>query len=215
MSLWLSRLLFARAPGPYDVHGALWRAFPEQACRPFLFRADDVEGGGLRVLVQSSIEPEWARLGDALREVSGPKPYAPNLVEGSRFRFFLRANVTVSRKGRDEPRFAALEPAAFRAKRGLRVGVVRDEERVAWLVRQGKRTGLALASRSDGTLALNVGTPFVTRWRQGGHSARHDGIDFEGVLVVSDAKRFASNAVAEGIGPAKAFGFGMLSLAPA
>ena len=215
MSLWLSRLLFARAPRPYDVHGALWRAFPKHASRPFLFRADGVEGGGLRVLVQSSIEPAWARLDDALREVSGPKPYAPNLIAGSRFRFFLRANVTVSRKRRDDPRFAALDAAGFRAERGVRVGIVRDEERVAWLVRQGERTGFTLASRGDGTVALKVGTPFVTRWRKGGHSARHDGIDFEGALVVGNAERFSSKAVALGIGPAKALGFGMLSLAPA
>lgn len=212
MSLWLSRLRFARAPRQYDLHRALWKAFPKRAARPFLFRADDVEQGALRVLVQSSIEPEWARLGDV--EASGPKPYEPKPIAGSHFRFLLRANVTVSRKGRDDPRFADRDGAAFRAARGLRVGVVRDEQRIAWLVRQGERAGFALATRAGGTLVLRLGTPFVARWRREGLAARHDGIDFEGVLVVSDVERM-TRAVAEGIGPAKAFGFGMLSLAPA
>ena len=42
----------------------------------------------------------------------------------------------------------------------------------------------------------------------------HFGVRFDGTLQVTDARALA-RAVRDGIGPAKAFGFGLLSLAPA
>ena len=211
VSLWLSRLLFARSPRPYDVHRELWRAFPGHTQRPFLFRADGAEGRRLRVLVQSFVVPEWTRLAGALEEASGPNAFAPAMIPGARFRFFLRANPTRSRKDRGEPKVAALEGAAFRAARGVRRPILAETERVEWLKRQGDSAGFALAAREDGTPILRLAPPFSVEWRNGGPPARHDGVDFEGVLRVDDPAAFA-RALANGIGSAKAFGFGLLSV---
>lgn len=41
-----------------------------------------------------------------------------------------------------------------------------------------------------------------------------EGILYEGILEVADPERFAT-AVRQGIGPAKAYGYGLLSVAPA
>jgi CRISPR system Cascade subunit CasE len=215
--LWLSRITFARAPTLYNIHVELWRAFEPVAPRPFLFRADaPPPGGGMRLLVQSVLEPDWSRLGNVLADVAGPKPYAPDPSPGARYRFFLRANaVGATKKG---PRFSQLSREAFRQARGMRVGLRSDTERIAWLVRRSETHGFEVASH-HGELALTLGIPFVERWQRGRRgpptpTARHDGVDFEGVLVVRDSDRFA-RAVAKGIGRARAFGFGLLSLAPA
>ncbi|NUQ01432.1 MAG: type I-E CRISPR-associated protein Cas6/Cse3/CasE, partial [Armatimonadetes bacterium] len=52
--------------------------------------------------------------------------------------------------------------------------------------------------------------------RSDGSSARlfHRLVDFEGLLIVTDPPRFCE-ALRRGIGPAKAFGCGLLSVAPA
>ncbi|MGA2451670.1 MAG: type I-E CRISPR-associated protein Cas6/Cse3/CasE [Polyangiaceae bacterium] len=210
MSLFLSRLLLARPPGPYEVHRVLWRAFPGQTERPFLFRADEVDEGHLRVLVQSTAAPVWELLGKRVIDVSGPKTHDPPCANGTRLRFLLRANPTVRRKGHDEPRFKTLDSAAFRQLRGLRVGLVRDEDRVAWLVRHASSAGFHVASHND-SLAIRVSPPFTVSWRHGTKRGHHAGIDFEGMLVVDDPTRLAS-ALATGIGSAKALGFGLLSV---
>ena len=64
----------------------------------------------------------------------------------------------------------------------------------------------------------------VQGWRPAGasptgsHAPRSrltfEGVTFEGVLEVTDPERFAAT-VRSGIGPAKAYGYGLLSLAPA
>jgi CRISPR system Cascade subunit CasE len=41
----------------------------------------------------------------------------------------------------------------------------------------------------------------------------HEGVVYEGVLSVVDAA-LARRSLADGIGPAKAYGFGLLSLSP-
>jgi CRISPR system Cascade subunit CasE len=46
-----------------------------------------------------------------------------------------------------------------------------------------------------------------------GHRGKHIGVDFQGVLRVTDRAAF-HYAFETGIGPAKAFGFGLLMLQP-
>ncbi len=211
MSLWLSRLLLARDPGAYPLHQSLWKAFPACEARPFLFRADPVEGRKVRVLVQSVREPDWRGLGKNVEDLAGPKRWQPALDAGRRFRFFLRANPTVSRKGRSEPRFDGVEGADFRARRGVRVGIGREEDRLVWLVQHGESCGFRMAGDPDRP-SVRVSPPFVVQWRKDGRVARHLGVDFEGVLVVQDAEKLRA-ALPKGLGTAKAMGFGLLSLA--
>jgi CRISPR system Cascade subunit CasE len=49
-------------------------------------------------------------------------------------------------------------------------------------------------------------------WRGNSQRGHHAGVDFEGILVVENAEALAQT-VHKGIGPGKAFGFGLLSLA--
>lgn len=208
----------------HDVHQTLWRAFPGQpngTPAPFLYRADrpSERAETIVALVQAVVEPSW---GDVLlKEPAQSVSQRYDLSVGRRFRFYLRANPTVTRKDRGEPRFEGLTGEAFRAVPGRRVAILGEEERVAWLMRKGAFHGFEIVSREvrvgEGVERLpalrttNVHTSF---WSRAGQAAvRHDGLDFEGVLEVRDVARFRE-AASEGIGRGRAFGYGMLSLKP-
>lgn len=204
---YFSRLKFRRPPRDiHDVHQALWRAFSGQA-REFLFRADTVREDGaarLKVLVQSSTAAAWNNLSEEL-ESSEQVQRSVHLYPGERLRFFLRANPTMARKGRKEPEFEGVEGDAFLNARGRRVAIFGEERQRAWLARKGEQAGFHIVEAR-----LSNARPW--RWEDSGRVVHHDGVDFEGILEVRDAERLAL-AMRQGIGTAKAFGFGLLSLA--
>lgn len=103
---------------------------------------------------------------------------------------------------------------------GKRVEIRREEERLAWLARQGRERlsstgdgagGARARRRGPGSCPAAVANPPDTRsWDRRLTLAT---ALFEGELRVTDAGAFR-NGLAGGIGPGKAFGCGLLSLAP-
>lgn len=90
-----------------------------------------------------------------------------------------------------------------------------------WLHRIGAKRGFRIKDEPGSPLHMEP-TSIVVRnpGKNGGLSNRKNPMNrifnaglFEGVLVCTDAQQLA-NAIVSGIGPAKAFGFGLLSLAP-
>lgn len=206
----LSRVVLEPGRGEVDLyalHQRLWRAFDAPAgARPFLFRADVLHPESdqlplLKILVQSEVVPQWDRVEPVSAET---RPWPFELAEGDALRFFLRANPTRARKDRKE--FGELDPAQFRARRGRRVPLWNPEERERWLVRKALQAGFSLTG-------VRTSNARPWRWRHGSTRALHDGVDFEGTLRVVDPARLA-DALRAGIGAGKAFGFGLLSLAP-
>lgn len=212
----------SRLGDPHALHRALWTAFvAAPGERPFLHRADRVqapEGPLLKVLVQSVIPGEWGALGAAVIEKK-EATRLPAFGAGERWRFLLRANVTAQRKGQHE--FAGADRETFRAARGKRVAVWDPAEIEAWIVRKLDAAGARIPTE---TLRNDLDEPVEQRcvrhsnarpwrWTRNHHVARHDGVDFEGLLEVVDPTQLAAS-LARGIGPAKAFGFGLLSLTP-
>lgn len=212
--LHLARLVMTDATPPYELHQRLWRAFDAEE-RVFLHRADASAGNRreLVVLVQSTRPGDWSRLSDKVSSFEA-KEREVRLEEGKVFRFFLRANPTIARKGRGEPRHAALEGEAFQQARGRRVALLSEEDRAGWLVRKAQWHGFSIAESERGEPALRISNARTTSWARRGNIARHDGVDFEGLLRVRDPEALAT-AITRGIGSAKAFGFGLLSLARA
>jgi len=166
----------------------------------FLFRIDSRPGASPIIVVQSANKPDWDyAFHNAMHLLSSPpqvKQFTPSFESGQLLRFRLRANPT---------RRVAKGP-----NKGQRVPVGFDDEaNLAWLNRRGVLHGYRL---------IDVGV-MNTGW---GHSRRRSGEEvmrfwsvlFEGTLEVVDAKSFGA-AIASGVGPAKAFGFGLLSPAPA
>ena len=180
----------------YDMHRTLARAFVADAQSPparFLWRLEAGSNAWATplVLVQSAAAADWSAL-QALanylqRPVESKRLALEEWVEGgARYRFRLQANPTVTRQGK-------------------RYGLVGETEQLAWLGRQGERHGFsveaALVTASD-----------VLSSRKGAGQISVQRVCFEGVLRVQNLQAF-SRALTAGIGPAKAFGCGLLSIA--
>lgn len=218
---------------PYEMHRTLMRAFPEtgeKARERFgvLFRAEAEGAGGYPiVLLQSLYRPDWSFLcsvsGYLGAGPSAQKPESKDIVgalqrlqAGLVLRFRLRANPT-KRVAGDEKTNGAMK--------GKRVGLVREEEQLEWLSRKGQSGGFDLAGVRLVGKGGAVQIPAVKAAVEGKLEGRkkdgekrqhmtHLAVLFEGLLRVTDADAFRQTIV-RGIGPAKAFGFGLLSVAPA
>ena len=225
----------------YELHREIMRGFPQgtapgRAREEFgvLFRVETPRPGEpIRVLVQSRHLPDWSPLrGSAYAgPVLGPRAMDTLLARvrpGARFRFRLRANPS----RRVHPLAARAEWDGERGERirkeraesvGKRVALVREEERIAWLARRGReQDGFELAhvrlAGGDAAPAAVRADPagdlrgFKPAGSAGGHQLTLTAAQFEGELIVTDRERFL-HALAEGIGPGKAFGLGLLSIA--
>lgn len=208
-----------------------------------LYRLDAGEHGQrLSLLVQSRVEPDWSRLPSGyLREaeagVSNPacKPidaaYA-GLGPDGEFVFRLRANPTRRVHDRRHPDDAL---------KGKRVALLEEDDQLDWLWRKGEQGGFALltvrvrpegdarqqevfgapraSTRSVPDTRATPGTDvvgFKAGRRQGDERRARmtfGSVLFEGRLRITDAELFRET-LARGIGPGKAYGFGLLSLAP-
>lgn len=170
-----------------------------------LFRVDFSDSGP-DILIQSSEKPDWESLElapRALRAQPETKPFEPTFTLGQRLSFRLLTRPASRKYVRKEDR----ENAA--RKTMPRLDLKTDEERIAWLHTVGARSGFVV--ESVGLTHFNMKSiksevPF--RHKGGSFTA----IRFDGVLQVSAADKL-TQAVANGIGQQKAFGFGLLSLA--
>ncbi len=200
---------------PYELHRTLKRAFPdgEPDANRLLFRiepADEARGEGVPVLVQTSTtRPDWEfveAMGDYALQLDGPKSFDPAFSEGQRLRFRVIANPTVCKTppGRKNGRRVPLVHAAPNA--------AGHPTYFEWLDRQAERCGFAVLDARDAPFRL------APRRRKKGEYEKRElplfGVRFDGVLTVADPEKLL-HAVRSGIGPAKAFGFGLLSLARA
>lgn len=215
-------------------------AGPARETLGVLYRVEEHPRAGVAdVLVQSASVPDWAAASRAI-QVEGPRPLDPllaRIVAGARFRFRLHANPTRRvheratqmadtrpEPGRDgAPRRQYIEDARWKGKR---VELRREEDRLAWLARRGEAAGFRLAAvrlePAGRDVPLARADPAPSR-RSGGCSTGQRSTSgdrlafgiarFDGVLEVEDAERLRA-AIAAGIGPAKAFGCGLLSIAP-
>lgn len=201
--MYLSRLtLDPRSPqarrdlaDPYEMHRTLARAFAVDEGRPprLLWRLEAGPQAWTHptVLVQAPAAGDWSALAALPNYLGRPvetRELSPDalVVAGGRYRFRLLANPTVSREGK-------------------RFGLVGEEEQQQWLARQGGRHGFDVQS------VLVTSADFLNS-RKGEKVISVQRACFEGILQVQEQVRVVA-ALRDGIGPAKAFGCGLLSLA--
>ena len=190
------------ARNPYDFHRQLWRLFPgeekearrnsDEERQGFLFRVEESGSGrAARLLVQSHQAPEIAQglvmLGT--REIR-PAPSA-----GQRLAFLLTANP-----------IKTIVDAERNAKPGkksekCRVPLIREEEQRDWLAR--KLAGVAEVE------AVTLLTHRPLYFRKGNRAGKLATATYEGVLRVVDPSKLG-DVLKNGIGPAKAFGCGLM-----
>lgn len=183
----------------YAWHKRVWEAFPAQpdARREFLTRLDDT-GDGFRLLILSPdppTRPDWCP-----SDAWASKSVDPSFFQHSAYRFSLLANPTRTRVVRDAE--------GNRRKNGRREPLVEREDLLAWIGRKGDQHGFRVDLGSVKTIS-RPRQPFT----KGGRSGMHTATEFSGTLEVTDPESFRT-AATRGIGSAKAFGFGMLCLAP-
>jgi len=237
-----SRQVWSELAQPYEMHRTLMRAFSkasveagEKAREEFgvLFRADvDDRHNKVVVYVQSSIEPDWTFLanhrGYLLADADLRNPAWKDVAMAYQglqsrqvFSFRLRANPT-KRIGKDTANAGALK--------GKRVGHLREEEQIAWLIRKGQERekgrpgGFEILmnevedpnGETRQVQRVNVRREGKQRGRKTGdlrsHETTHLAVRFEGLLRITDVNAFRET-LARGIGSGKAYGFGLLSIA--
>ncbi len=192
---------------PYELHRTVLSAFAPAlpAGERVLFRVDTPRGNASpALLVQSQTEPDW-RWADALPGyLLCPAQYKPIELElrpGQVLSFRLRANPTVKKKSHQDGK----EPPA----NGVRLGLLREESQRAWLERKGEQHGFRV-------LRVVIAPEAIQTARKPGleKGLSHVAVRYDGLLQVTDGELLLQ-AMRGGIGSAKAFGFGLLSLGPA
>ena len=184
----------------YDWHQKAWNAFPgrDGQQRDFLSRIDEQEECYRLLILSPSApqKPDWCPT-----DCFESKEVPPDFFAHPRYRFSLLANPT---KKETKP-----GPDGKKIRTGRRIGIYQHEELVAWMQRKAEAGGFALEGEPR----------VIPKPRSYFHQSKskmngvHHAVEFQGTLTVTDAALFQTTVHA-GIGSAKAFGFGLLALAP-
>ncbi len=180
---------------PYEMHRTLLRAFgdgiaPNEEGR-ILFRLELPRSGWPHVLVVSPWRPHWERL-PARYAMEPPEcvEYDPVVARGALYHFRLRTR-------------PAVKKSEFGQRQGRRIALLSPEEREGWLRRKGERHGFRVAfveSKEQSWVDSKNGT-----------EQRMPCVLFDGVLEAVEPEA-VRQALFRGIGPQKAYGFGLLTV---
>ncbi|MBI2426160.1 MAG: type I-E CRISPR-associated protein Cas6/Cse3/CasE [Candidatus Hydrogenedentes bacterium] len=184
----------------YKIHQLVSKGYTNPRNARILFRFD-IEGDAGILFIQSRSEPDWSPLDPSLRSlIVGPRKLdLPLLEPGIRLRFRLLARPS-KRVGDKLSQY-----------RGRRRPLITEQEQRDWLDRKAEAHGFSVEqcilservwydSKKGDTLFNGMPKPIV-------------GIQFDGTLAVARPIIFRE-AVSSGIGSQKAYGFGLLSIAP-
>lgn len=182
----------------YDMHRTLARAFaPDAESHParFLWRQERSRSvtEAVTLLVQAEGPANWSNVesdsGYLAQSIQVSALDLDRLVgDGQRLRFRLMANPTVTKEGK-------------------RLGLRREDEQLAWLGRVADKHGFRV-------LGCTVAESNRLQARQkDGHRITLDAALFEGIFTVVE-KASVQQAIRRGLGRGKAFGLGLLSVAP-
>ena len=218
-----------------ELHRTILSAFPKTSSNDggarnqfgVLYRIEtSPRMGSIALLVQSKPEPDWKNLmsgylADTVGDVENPACKRIDgkyqaLEEGLTLTFRLRANPTRKIDTRTGP--------DGRRRNGKRVELRKEEDQIAWMKRKAELSGFRVLSvRVDANVPNLRAIPQSkeTGWRQavqreGGTTEKNrltfGSVLFEGELIITDADLFRQ-ALENGIGSGKAYGFGLLSIA--
>ena len=237
----LSNRARSEVGNPRELHRTISRAFPAIENQPntlkhlqrtprneynILHRLDiERHRGKAFLLVQSECEPDWSFLdadyddGIETKEISESYEAREN---GKRLIFRLQANPTKRIGKSDNKADERFKPSSKDNTIRRRVELRTDEEKFGWLERQGENCGFKIEHLKINPAVRNVMSvqevkvEFVKRDKNDTGEKKivtYGSVIFEGVLTITDVDRFR-DALRNGIGQGKAYGFGLLSIAP-
>ncbi|MBP2479698.1 CRISPR system Cascade subunit CasE [Crossiella equi] len=171
-----------------QTHGVLWR----------LDQTDHIVH-----YVQSATEPDWSRLPEShligSAQVRSLQPVLDAIAPGRKFAFRLQANATRCVRTDDKPHVPT------------RVPLKDPDEQLGWLARKGDQHGFVIPAGHHGRPDVAASPVSRLTGNRKNHRLTITPVRFDGHLVVTDAEVFRQ-AVIGGIGRAKAYGCGLLSL---
>jgi CRISPR system Cascade subunit CasE len=174
-----------------QAHGVLWRMEPGST--------------GYHALVQSHTAPDWTRLPSGYTttpaEVRSLQPVLDAVAPGRKLTFRLLANAT-----RD------IRPIELRGK-SRRVAHHKPDDQVDWLISKGEQHGFVIPTARDGRPDVAPSPVPRMAGRKNTDTITIDAVRFDGHLVITDTTAF-THALVTGVGRAKAYGCGLLTLAP-
>lgn len=174
---------------PRSTAGVLWRA--------------EESRDGLQILVQMTTKPALERLNSDFARAARDRnldPLLDRVEAGMRVRYRIAANAT-KRHGNSSPE--------KKGKLANLRGTAADE----WWLRRAEQSGLRALQTLSTSLPDVLGPP--TRDRHDTPQVVHHAVTrFDGIGVVTDPDRLRA-AVCEGIGRARTYGCGLLSVGPA
>lgn len=129
-------------------------------------------------------------------------PLLESLRPGQRWAFRLTANPVHNGRKTAE------------AKETQRFGLLRVQEQERWLLQRAARCGFSVATQQDGQPNLRLHQRNTQSFKHGMKPVTLTTVTYDGVLEVTDGDAFRA-ALISGIGHAKAYGCGLLTLAAA
>ena len=184
----------------YSWHKRLWDCYPgnDDSKRDFLTRIDPAEGYFRAWILGKNkpVVPEWCPA-----ECFAAKEVVPSFLSHRIYAFDLRANPTkclVQRNKNGE-----------RKRQGKRIALIDPADLKNWLDRKAMLGGFSISDSKP----LDIGPVVENYFRKKGHTGYHTGVQFRGILNVTDSEAFHKTYIS-GIGSAKGFGFGLLLLYP-
>ena len=200
--MFLSKIFipWQKARNPYDIHRELWHLFPNRPdeSRGFLFRVEKQQKGlGAEILMQSN--SEVSAVNGTVR-IIGSRKYVFSLQKGQKIRFRLRANPIKTIKDED----GRLNQRDEMKK--CRVPLIREGDQKAWIERKLEKIC------SLDALVFQQEMPLYFRKSNSKRAGKIQTVLFDGVLNINDPDALIE-MIKNGIGPAKAFGCGLLSMA--
>lgn len=190
---------------PQAMHAAVLAAFPgrlaDRSDQRVLWRLDSTPGA-VHLFVVSPEEPDFTHVIEQAGwptlptwETRAYRPFLDTLADGQAWGFRLTANPTRSRP-------------AKQGERSQRYGHVTVAQQQEWL--RSRTPGAGFEIPGDGVV---VREREVNQFRRGNGQVTIARATFEGHLVVRDADALR-RVLLQGVGPAKAYGCGLLTLAP-
>lgn len=185
----------------YDWHQAVWKSFPghDGKQRDFLTRLDRCREG-FRLLIVSPVlpvRPDWCP--------ADPESWKTRAIPDT---YFTRRQYVFQLCANPTKKVTRLKPDGSPTKNGKRIPLRTRDELVAWIIRKGEQGGFSLDEER-----LRIFSRGREYFEKNGISGLHSAVEFQGGLTVTNAAKF-QQTFTRGIGSAKAFGFGLLMIAP-
>ncbi len=197
-----SRRVQSELSNRYELHRTLTAQFPanQRSDINLLYRLEIPDRQVYQpiiLLVQTGIKPDWSELAESglLVDLPRVKAFNPDLPARARYYFRLVANPTIRTKQTDG--------------KSRRVGLYRSEAQKEWLQRKAQQGGFIVESLGLQDLGM---VESIKKKNNRTYQIKHYAVQFDGVLRVTELQKF-KKTLEKGVGSAKAFGFGLLSLA--